>query len=215
MSRVENFLCPSDLDLLPESLGGRNNYYGNSGSNILFGAPSENESNPNHNMPACNGVLVPDRVIRFADLVDGTSMTACISEKLKGDGSNAIVSVRSDTLAPGAYPANAMEAYENCRGMLFPSAATPDTQGVSNVGAPWIYSYHSTTRYYHVLPPNMPSCMYPPGRIATTAGSHHPGGANVAMTDGSVRFVTETVNVVVWQSLGSRDGNEAIDGDAF
>jgi prepilin-type processing-associated H-X9-DG protein len=86
----------------------------------------------------------------------------------------------------------------------------PAFQGYSNVGAPWIYSYHSATRYYHVTPPNGPSCMYPPGRIATTAGSNHPGGANVALCDGSVRFVNEGVDVLAWQALGSRNGNEPV-----
>ena len=41
-------------------------------------------------------------------------------------------------------------------------------QGVSNVGAPWLQGYHSTTIYFHVGLPNTRSCMYPPGRIATT-----------------------------------------------
>ena len=41
-------------------------------------------------------------------------------------------------------------------------------QGRSDVGAPWIQGYHSTTIYFHVMPPNGRSCMYPPGRIGTS-----------------------------------------------
>jgi hypothetical protein len=32
----------------------------------------------------------------------------------------------------------------------------------------------------------------------------------VAMTDGSVRFVSRTINVLTWRALGSRDGGEPI-----
>ncbi|HUG70302.1 MAG TPA: DUF1559 domain-containing protein [Pirellulaceae bacterium] len=204
---VPAFLCPSDSDRLPTTLGARNNYYGNSGFNILFGNPSTNPSNSNFSMPPCNGVFVPDRVIKFADIRDGTSNTACISEKIKGDGSNGMSTPESDTFRPGTYPATPDEAYEQCRAV---NVLDLTKQGYSNVGAPWLYSYHSTTRYYHVTPPNGRSCMYPPGRIATTAGSYHPGGANVALCDGSVRLVAETINVPTWRALGSRDGGEPL-----
>jgi hypothetical protein len=52
--------------------------------------------------------------------------------------------------------------------------------------------------------------MFPPGRIATTAGSYHPGGAMMALTDASVRFVPETIDVPTWRALGSRDGREVV-----
>jgi prepilin-type N-terminal cleavage/methylation domain-containing protein/prepilin-type processing-associated H-X9-DG protein len=41
-------------------------------------------------------------------------------------------------------------------------------------------------------------------------GSMHPGGANFALADGSVRFVQETINLGTYRSLASRDGGEAV-----
>ena len=38
--------------------------------------------------------------------------------------------------------------------------------------------------------------------------SYHPGGVNLGLADGSVRFVAETVDQEVFQALGSRDGGE-------
>ena len=204
---VDAFLCPSDSDILPANLGGRNNYYGNSGFNILFGTPSQNPSSSSFNMPPCNGVIVPSVVIKFADIRDGTSNTAFISEKIKGDGSNARSTPESDTFRPGTFPATPDEAYNQCRVI---DVTDLSMQGYSNVGAPWMQSYHSTTRYYHVTPPNGLSCMFPPGRIATTAGSYHPGGVNLALCDGSVRFVAETISVPNWRALGSRDEGEVL-----
>lgn len=204
---VKNFLCPSDSDKLPAALGGRNNYYGNSGFNILFQTPSTNPANVNFNMPPCNGVIVPTVVMRFADIRDGTSNTALISEKIKGDGSNGISTKESDTFQPGIYPNTPDEAYQYCKQV---NVLDLTKQGYSNVGAPWIYSYHSASRYYHVTPPNGLSCMYPPGRIATTAGSYHPGGVNLALCDGSIRFVTETIDLLTWRALGSRDVGEPV-----
>jgi hypothetical protein len=86
-------------------------------------------------------------------------------EKIKGDGSNGISTEESDTFQPGTYPGTPDQAYADC---LAVNVTDLSKQGYSNVGAPWIYSYHSTSRYYHVSPPNGRSCMYPPGRIATT-----------------------------------------------
>ena len=58
------------------------------------------------------------------------------------------------------------DAYQMC---LATNINNLSTQGYSNVGAPWIYGYHSTTSYWHSGPPNTRSCMFPPSRISTTA----------------------------------------------
>jgi prepilin-type N-terminal cleavage/methylation domain-containing protein len=41
-------------------------------------------------------------------------------------------------------------------------------------------------------------------------GSMHPGGCQVALTDGSVRFLAETISPVTFRALGTRAGSEAI-----
>jgi prepilin-type processing-associated H-X9-DG protein len=37
-----------------------------------------------------------------------------------------------------------------------------------------------------------------------SARSNHPGGANVSMFDGSVRFVPDSVDVIAWRAVGTR-----------
>jgi prepilin-type processing-associated H-X9-DG protein len=57
--------------------------------------------------------------------------------------------------------------------------------------------------------------MFPPQRISTTANSLHPGGVNVCMADGSVRFVKSSINLATWRAVGSRNGGEVISGDGY
>ena len=43
--------------------------------------------------------------------------------------------------------------------------------------------------------------------------SFHPGGAQLVLADGSVRFLSETVELRVLYSLGTRDGGETVTVD--
>jgi prepilin-type processing-associated H-X9-DG protein len=45
--------------------------------------------------------------------------------------------------------------------------------------------------------------------------SYHPGGANVLMADGSVRFLKNSTNIQTVWSLGSRAGGEIVSADAY
>jgi prepilin-type processing-associated H-X9-DG protein len=129
-----------------------------------------------------------------------------------GDFNNSVVTDLSDTFRPGTFPATPDDAYTQCRATVIGNLAN---QGYSNVGAPWTYGYHSTTSYWHIAPPNARSCMFPPARIATTSNSRHPGGVNMTMADGSVRFLKNSVNIVTWRAIGTRNGGEVISSDSY
>jgi prepilin-type N-terminal cleavage/methylation domain-containing protein/prepilin-type processing-associated H-X9-DG protein len=45
--------------------------------------------------------------------------------------------------------------------------------------------------------------------------SLHPGGANFLFTDGSVKFLKESINLVAYRGLGTKAGNEAISSDSY
>jgi prepilin-type processing-associated H-X9-DG protein len=47
------------------------------------------------------------------------------------------------------------------------------------------------------------------------AGSSHPGGFNVAIADGSVRFFKNSISVIVFKALITRAGGEVVGGGAF
>ena len=205
-ARLPVFLCPSDsTSQLPQQWGGTA-YRANQGNGLVYDATTNDPTSPNFGQPPANGIFVPGAALSIAEVRDGTSNTAAFSEHPLGDFSNA-VSSPTDTFRPGTYPTTADEAVAQCvaidpRNLSF--------QGVSNVGAPWMYSYHSTTQYMHVSGPNTRSCMFPPRRIATTAKSYHTGGVHTLLCDGSVRFVSDNINVQTWRALGSRAGREVL-----
>jgi prepilin-type processing-associated H-X9-DG protein len=78
-----------------------------------------------------------------------------------------------------------------------------------------------------ILPPNGPSCVaggWDGDWGINTPSSNHPGGVNLLLADGAVRFISETIDTQniaaqqvqmgpspygVWGALGSRKGGEA------
>jgi prepilin-type N-terminal cleavage/methylation domain-containing protein/prepilin-type processing-associated H-X9-DG protein len=81
-------------------------------------------------------------------------------------------------------------------------------------GKGWSASFFQTGGVYnHTMLPNERSCWsyngddwY--GSNLLSASSEHPGGVNVAMADGSVRFATENIDAPVWWGMGTRNGGE-------
>jgi prepilin-type N-terminal cleavage/methylation domain-containing protein/prepilin-type processing-associated H-X9-DG protein len=68
-----------------------------------------------------------------------------------------------------------------------------------------------------------PYMQNPPCVDSATAGqpnmlgarSRHPGGLNVTLADGSVRFIKNSINYFTWQALSTTQGGEIISSDAF
>jgi len=211
-SVVSGFLCPSDAaSTVPAGYAG-NNYRANEGSNLLFGHGATDPDNVNAAMRSPDGLFFANESKGVADATDGTSNTAMFSEHILGDFNQAIATEHGDTFRPDVYPANQDEAVRACRDMDWRDITK---QGYSDVGAPWLYGYHSTTSYYHVGPPSSRSCMFPPLRISTTANSKHPGGVNVLLGDGSVKFIKDSINIQTWRAMGSRNLGEIVSGDAM
>ena len=59
-------------------------------------------------------------------------------------------------------------------------------------------------------PPN-PPCALRNGPYVFGARSRHPGGVNVAFCDGSGRFISDSIDTIVWQALSTTKGNEVVD----
>ncbi len=203
---VPSFLCPSDVSApIPAGWAGTN-YRANQGTGVLYGLPSTTVGGSGYGEPPPSGVFVPGSALRIADITDGTSNTAAYSEHQLGDFNQAVSSF-TDTFEPGTHPTDPDTAMAQCNAI---DPTNLSFQGYSNIGAPWMYAYHSTTFYWHVTGPNTRSCMYPPGHVHTSASSNHTGGVHVNLCDGSVRFVANSINLATWRALGTRNGGEVL-----
>jgi prepilin-type N-terminal cleavage/methylation domain-containing protein/prepilin-type processing-associated H-X9-DG protein len=207
---IQTFICPSDPVASIPAGWAPNNYRVNQGSNLLWGLPPTSPSNVNYGMPPPNGPFFLNSKVRLVEITDGTSSTCMLSEALEGSFNQAVVSPNNTQRlgqSVGLYPSTPDEAYQMCESVGWQN---PAYNGMFNTGGPWIYGYHSNTVYFHVGPPNSRSCMYPSGRIGTAARSAHPGGVNVALCDGSVRFVSNSIPLATWRAMGSRNGGEIV-----
>ncbi|WP_337174235.1 DUF1559 domain-containing protein [Paludisphaera sp.] len=67
-------------------------------------------------------------------------------------------------------------------------------------------------------PDDDPPMIHPPNsRMAKVCAMYaeHPGGCNVLMGDGSVRFASSNIGQLVWAALATRAGGEVIGADQF
>jgi prepilin-type N-terminal cleavage/methylation domain-containing protein/prepilin-type processing-associated H-X9-DG protein len=203
---VSQFVCPSDYsDPLP-ALGGQTNYMADMGSGIVWQA----SVGPNTGLPAPNGVFHGDSATKFAAITDGLSNTGFFSERVMADGNNAIVSPNSDVFFSPLAPTTPEQAYQECQAV--------DIWNLQNqfplfMGAPWLCGQHIFT---HVSGPNSRSCgFFLALRAVMPPSSRHPGGVNLLLGDGSVRFAKDSINLAIWRALGTISGGEVVSADSY
>jgi prepilin-type N-terminal cleavage/methylation domain-containing protein/prepilin-type processing-associated H-X9-DG protein len=154
-----------------------------------------------------DGVFRSDDAVRFVDITDGTSNTVAFSESLlapSGSGPFALTEENKDLVMVSFRDGTLTE--QRCSVLGSPASAFR--------GARWVDGFVLYSAYYHWQPPNskVPDCgvVSPLRSLWIAARSWHPGGVNVVLCDGSVHFVSETVDLQTWRALGSRDGGEVL-----
>jgi len=204
-SGVAVFLCPSDGGPFQDT---GNNYRGNVGVGPYGATMAENPDSGNGLFPELSRITA-------ARVPDGLSHTAAFSERLRGsgDGSNLDPSRDAYFSPAGMRVRRAEDSLLACR-----IAARPEAPGTATNGRWWFWTGRDKTLYNHTQVPNgkHPDCFHSGGIVAppvgmATARSHHPGGVNLLMGDGSIRFVEETISPAVWRGLGTRNGGELVD----
>ncbi len=174
----------------------RANYQYNMGWNDTSITPA----NTNYDDPVkgYNGPLSRNSRITYAAVTDGLSNTVFAGEKTP---------YLADASWVGIIPGYRHFAYN-----AFASAGTGGT-GVNYDYPGALLAAHSGPSLYEspvvIHPPNSP--------LGHTDEMYalHPGGANVLMGDGSVRFVKQSINLRTWQALSSRSNGEVIDGGSY
>ncbi|WP_435010897.1 DUF1559 domain-containing protein [Tundrisphaera lichenicola] len=206
MADVSTFICPSDLANPIRARGSQTNYMADMGSWIVW----QSATGPNANLPGPNGTFFGNSSTRFAAITDGLSNTGFFSERVMADGSNAIVSPQSDVFFSPATPTTLNDAVAQCQAVNINDLAS---QFPLFMGAPWVNGQHV---FQHVTPPNSRSCgFFTALRASMPPSSRHPGGVNLLMGDGSVRFIKNSINLTPWRALGTIGGWEVISADSL
>ena len=205
-TRISTFICPSDVSDPHPEYGGQTNYMADMGSWIVWQAAD----GPNTGLAPPNGVFYGNSSTRFAEVTDGLSNTAFFSERILADFTNGVISPIADVFFSPAQPTTIDAAVQACQAV---NIYDPASQFPLFMGAPWVNGQHVCL---HVTGPNSRSCgFFTALRATMPPSSRHPGGVNVLLGDGSVRFVRDTVNIATWRALGTRNGYEIISADGY
>jgi prepilin-type N-terminal cleavage/methylation domain-containing protein/prepilin-type processing-associated H-X9-DG protein len=157
-------------------------------------------------------------VITLASILDGSSNTAIFSEWIRGmneTGSQGLHQIynssvtlpTTNTYVPLANYLNACEA------------STAIWAGYK--GQIWLNEHCGEGGCYsHIMTPNLKACFFhnqvvQPDDTMVGPSSRHPGGVNVVLLDGSVRFIKNGVSRQTWWALATKAGNEVIDASAL
>ena len=196
------FLCPSDVNSFGDDIFGdgrmitRHNYavnYGNTG--FVSGA----SYTPTGALKTCNGIqfggapfttsgwIGSDALVyEFRDITDGLSNTLMAAEVIQGHGRD----LRGLTWwGVGA----GFETY------ISPNSSEPD----------------AILDAIYIEPGNK---LNPPAIVGNSdtnpmrlgARSRHPGGVNTVLCDGSVRFISDNIQLNIWRGLSTTQGGEVL-----
>jgi hypothetical protein len=258
-TKIIPLLCPSDPEIHTAPTNGTEcqptSYRGCLGDHrfsIGQFSPAPTIANPALPLPSatsptyiynCRGVFARGDIcpVDFSNILDGTSNTIMFSEMaIAPFGPTNTINVSTIRGGFGANDGTDIPSvcYARRNGRDFIGTPAVNSGGsTASSGRRWADSQASYTGFYAILPPNSPSCTQSSGSngniVLATANSYHTGGVNVAMTDGTVRFIAETIETKnldkfadegttytgevynpspygIWGCLGTRNSGETV-----
>jgi prepilin-type N-terminal cleavage/methylation domain-containing protein/prepilin-type processing-associated H-X9-DG protein len=200
---VSSYACPSDQEPTVENYGvtGTGPYHMQNARRSNYGTATGQFTEYNcitpstPSLPPTRAMFYSDASTRFQDVRDGLSNTVMIGEK----SSNTINWCGSFYYFGPYWGAG---THTSTHLIVWPPTSTLATASTPN--APW--GNRDGTQ----------ACeQNKRGSYAWVMSSEHPGGINVCMGDGSVRFIKDTINPFTWYALQTVRGGEVISADAY
>jgi prepilin-type N-terminal cleavage/methylation domain-containing protein/prepilin-type processing-associated H-X9-DG protein len=208
-TQVSIFLCPSDGRT--ERIGNQApcNYAVCSGN----GLPGGDGLPGSYGKP--NGVIYLNSTVKIAQVRDGTSQTAMMSESIVGPGAAMTPNPQEVMVQLPLTLSTPADIF--LYAPLVPADCLASTTYRYDRQTNWIDGDYRHTMYSHYMPPNSPiyDCLRGPQHGWRTARSRHPGGANVLFVDGSVHFLKDSTTPAAWQAIASVAGGETVSADAY
>jgi prepilin-type N-terminal cleavage/methylation domain-containing protein/prepilin-type processing-associated H-X9-DG protein len=223
---INTFICPSDgaSPVIPNSqqwAGDTNNYFASFGTTTTTFA-----------VPDSTGVFAHNRAYGIQSTTDGTSNTIAFSEGLIATDTHWIP-WRGGVAAGSGGQNYLLDARTNIPALMadlqlcaqyFQAHQHPC--GANDKGFRWAMGGRGLTSFNTIVTPNSVQYNYGGCRLDCegcgfafgqyqNATSNHPGGVNVMLADGSVRFVKNSIAQTTWWALGTRNGGEVISADSY
>ena len=250
-TQVITLLCPSDPVSSAGVGTGESNYAFSYGDSTWTCNESNSDGDPKADQVGHRRGFFQHRTsLQFRDILDGLSNTVAMAENGRSAGGR-------EVLGDVQYRnSNADQFRNDPKGQVWEAAVDPNrplfyrdasevtlavdssSVGDRSRGRMWADGNAMNTGFSTILPPNRPSYIRGSGAATGnggffTAGSRHPGGCHILMGDGSVRFITESIDTGnlntrpvgvnggpaagsaspygLWGALGSRASKEIID----
>jgi prepilin-type N-terminal cleavage/methylation domain-containing protein len=223
---ISIFLCPCEVRREPKAhksfgdIGGVN-YGFCAGDWFVWGGAG-------HDFPQTRSAFGINLSRRWLDFTDGLSHTLFMSEEknyqvtIRDCGGFSQINDPEHVPPPDADPLAVCPEYQGGGCSLF-----------RNAHSQWAEMSSHHNGFTTAWPPNKrtpggPDLSEPdvdvmtrrerlggPTFAAITSRSYHPGGVHALLGDGSVHFVSESIDGFVWRALGTVAGGETISSDAY
>jgi prepilin-type N-terminal cleavage/methylation domain-containing protein/prepilin-type processing-associated H-X9-DG protein len=155
-------------------------------------------------------------------VTDGLSKTVMMSERVKGrNGSTDTLETQAANVA--GFDTSPIACRSQVAGRNYIGSVA------ARAGRDWMFARSAFNGFNTVAAPNSPGCnsgsTHDAQHHLIPPTSRHPGGVNVVMADGAVRFISETINTGdlslpnvtsgpspygVWGAMGTTDGGEPL-----
>jgi prepilin-type N-terminal cleavage/methylation domain-containing protein/prepilin-type processing-associated H-X9-DG protein len=214
---VPIYLCPSDPSQETYFSAGRQNYFGSLGAQAspfggsagdgIFALPRPGAGQIQKGIPIVGVSDGTSNTVMFAEVMRSTTLFNAAS----GIRDNMTVIINSSDLGFNLVDGTTITMCQD---------GSNWSKSIKYVGYQYYRALPSNTVFTHTLPINWNrkvsggavqrySCGSNDfGAMHIAASSYHTGGVNVGMADGSVRFLSDSIDFAVWRAAGSRAGGE-------